>query len=154
MRIGVSTRIRICNGDTAPRLTRRFEREWTTRPIGIPGAHVFVRVAMRPAIHRDRLDVSCRIEASTTQGTCEQTADLALKRLERVSGEQSPTIENLLALGTPLRAAQHHLRQMQQNGIGGILRESVAAHAYRKVDACLRPESTRRFETVNAELFE
>jgi hypothetical protein len=51
-------------------------------PIGIEQRIVFVGVAVRPAIDRDRSDVLRRVEASRTQHPAELVADLLFEGRE------------------------------------------------------------------------
>src|SRR4029077_13090567 len=102
MSVRIGSGVGIGDGDTPPALARRVDRQWSGRPIFVPRPHIVVGVAVRPAVHRDRLDVACRIESARPEGATEQIANLALVVFEGQRGQATATSRALLALRTPV----------------------------------------------------
>src|SRR5262245_3504872 len=84
---GAGGPVRVRNRDQPERLSRLDARPIVGRGVDplqrIVERVVGIRVAVRPAIHRDRDDVARRIEAAITEAPPQLVADLPLERVER-----------------------------------------------------------------------
>jgi hypothetical protein len=87
IRVGKRSRIRIRNVNLTKCLPPNLTRRLTRRPFRIVQRVVLVRVAVRPAIHRDSLNIARRIESSGTKHPVQVITDVGLEGLKS-SGEQ------------------------------------------------------------------
>src|SRR5206468_405946 len=75
--VGIRSRIRIGDGNPAERLTRHLAGNLSAiDPEFIPQRVVFVRIAVRPAVHSYRSNIARRIESARPKRTCELIADI------------------------------------------------------------------------------
>ena len=80
--IGGRTGIGIGDGDSAERFSPDYIRAFGRRPIGVKEWVVFIPIPVRPAVHRNRLNISCRIKTSRGKNTSELVSRLAFEILE------------------------------------------------------------------------
>ena len=81
--VGSSSRVGICNRDSAKTLAADFARARALRPFRIEKIIVFVRVSMRPAIHSDGRDIVRWIESAVAKNARELVTNTSFERFER-----------------------------------------------------------------------
>src|SRR5206468_3201198 len=118
-------------------------------PERIPQRVVLVRVAVRPAVHRDGHDVACRVEAPGAQHARELIAHVALERVEGGCEELALARPVLLAPRQtgPARRAHH----VNDDRLLGPARWTVASHADRQVQVDRREEAARAVSAADAQ---
>src|SRR5580698_566733 len=79
--VGVSSRsrVRICDGDATEALPSNLARRLSLGPFRIPQIVVFVRVAVRPPIHRNGIDVARGIKPTGAQDASKLIPNIALE---------------------------------------------------------------------------
>src|SRR6476646_6094003 len=81
--VGRSCRVGVCNRNAAKGFAGDFAWTLSRGPFRIEKVVVFVRVAMRPAIDGDRVNITPGIEAAGTENAAQLVADITLERFKR-----------------------------------------------------------------------
>ena len=125
-RVGISRSagIRVADGDAAKARPADHVRTLRFWHVGIEQRVVFGRIAVWPAIHGYRLDVTRRIESSGPQRAQQLLADIALKGRKRCRQQLCPA-RLVLRVLVQTRLARR-ARQVQQRGLLGARRTGYA----------------------------
>src|SRR5256885_1517197 len=83
VRVSRRRRVGVCNRYAAKRLAGNFAWTLSCGPFGVEKIVVFVRVAMRPAIDGDRVNITRGIEAACTENAAKLVADITLECFKR-----------------------------------------------------------------------
>src|SRR5579859_1051199 len=85
--VGRCSRIGVCNRYAAKRFSGDFAWTLSCGPFQVEKIVVFIRVAMRPAIDGDRVNIACGVETAGAENTAQLVANITLERFKG-SGEQ------------------------------------------------------------------
>src|SRR5712675_1085037 len=150
--VSASPRVRICNGYASETLPSDHPRLLFLFPVRIKQWVRCERIAMRPTVYCDALNVASRIESSSTQHPRQLIPDVALERLEGRLHKFHATSAMLIAWrkSWPAWRTQHE----QHNRLLGITRKFVGSQAHREIKCGIRMISARCNNVVHAEFME
>src|SRR6266566_1573651 len=149
MRIGAPLRIGIGNRDATGRLSSAGNERLIVLVIeqGIRG----VRIAVRPAIHRDGYNVAITRESAWCQHAVEFIADLGLDLIEAHLENLLPADSKLITRVETLIGGAGHMRQVQAHRLRRRAGMAVAAETYRIIELDAAMERHRRGDRVDPE---
>src|SRR5713226_6525532 len=150
--VGASSRVRIRNGYISETLPSNHPGLLFLFPVRIEQRIRRERIAMRPTIHGDSLNVASCIEASSAQHPRQLLPDVALERLERRLHKFHAPSAMLIAwrkTGSAWRT-QHE----QHGWLLGITRKLISSQAHREIKRGIRMISAGRNDVVQAEFVE
>src|SRR5712672_309399 len=150
--VSASSRVRICNRYASEALPTAHPRLLFLFPIRIKQWVRRERIAMRPTIHCDALNVASRVESSSTQHPRQLIPDVALERFKGRLHKVHATSAMLVAWreAWPAWRTQHE----QHNRLLGITRKLVGSQAHREIKCGIRMISAGRNDVVHAEFME
>src|SRR5579862_3843076 len=153
-RVGVcgSSGIRVCDRDPPEGRSADDVRALRFGHHRVEQGVVFRRIAMRPAINRDRLDVACRIEAARAECAGELLADLALEGREGSREQLRAAGFVLFELREPRLTGDTLHRE--ENRLRGVHGAAVTADVDLWVESECRVIGARRIYTMHPEGFE
>jgi len=105
--------VRVRNADSAHGFAPQFVRGLILGPLWIVQVHIFVRVAMGPAVDRNRFYVSLGVESIGSKHGIELLFDLVFKGFEgcRIQGVSSLTINVSKALAALCSRCWHMIHK-------------------------------------------
>src|ERR1700730_5032453 len=144
--------IGIRNVNRAKRLPTDFVRSFARRPHRIVKRVVFIRIAMRPSVHRDRLNIPLRVKSSSPQRPPQLIPYILFKSSKRCGHQLRSTGALLLPSRRP--GPHWNMLHMHQARLIRRLRKPIPSHAHGKIQFCSVKKPARKLNAVHLQPFE